>query len=39
MIKENHHGTDEAIILSLVILLAADGKNRDLIAVLLYIIS
>ncbi len=39
MIKENHHGTDEAIILSLVILLAADGKNRDLITVLLYILS
>ena len=35
--KRNY--TDEAVIIALVILLASDEKNRDLITALLYILS
>lgn len=31
--------TDEAVIITLIVLLAPDEKNRDLITVLLYILS
>ena len=31
--------TDEAIIITLIVLLAADGKNHELIMALLYILS
>ena len=34
-----HTDTDEAIIITLIILLAADEKNRDLIMALLYVLS